>query len=107
MDQLESCQPTIPQVRVSEVSGGEKSRFQEGLQDLLIQPLMVGEPSGPDPGTLLTGTPEKPSLRVYLVGWARVCPLGKPLILGQFTAPQACTGVAGLRVGRAQGRPGG
>lgn len=96
MDQLESCQPTIPQVRVSEVSGGEKSRFQEGLQDLLIQPLMVGEPSGPDPGTLLTGTPEKPSLRVYLVGWARVCPLGKPLIWASLLPLRPALGLLGL-----------
>lgn len=47
-----------------------------------------------------------PSLRVYLGGQARVCPLGKPgddpggakgfNSFGQSTAHQACTPVAGL-----------
>lgn len=51
-NQLEGCQPTIPPVRVSEVSGGERREIPGGASGpplLLIQPLVVGEPSGPKP----------------------------------------------------------
>lgn len=94
MDELESRQPTIPPVRVSEVSGGERrADFRRGFSTSSSPPPPAppgGEPSGPGPGTSLTGYFQRsslPSLRLYLVGWAGARPLGKPVGPGPVCCP--------------------
>lgn len=86
-NQLESRQPPIPPVRVSEVSGGERRDSRRGFR-ASSSPRPAPRGGGAlRPQTLELRRSSLPSLRVCLVGWARVCPLGKPVGPGPVYCP--------------------